>query len=56
MSEIMGQHVIFDELTNLVLCGGVAVWLSCGGDLVVIPTVCELVKLITWYYSLYSKL
>jgi hypothetical protein len=32
MSEIMDQHVICDELTHLVLCVGVAVWLSCGGD------------------------
>jgi hypothetical protein len=44
MSEIMGQPVIFDELTNLVLCVGVAVWLLCGGDLVVIPN---------WYVVLY---
>jgi hypothetical protein len=44
MSEIIGQYVICDELTNLVLCVGVAMWLSCGGDLVVIPS---------WYVVLY---
>jgi hypothetical protein len=32
MSEIIGQHVICDELTNLELYVGVVVWLSCGGD------------------------
>jgi hypothetical protein len=47
MSEIMGQHVICDELANLVLCVGVAVWLSCDGDLVVIPS---------WYVMLYVNL
>jgi hypothetical protein len=40
----MDQHVICDELTNLVLRVGVAVWLSCGRDLVVIPN---------WYVVLY---
>jgi hypothetical protein len=35
MFEIMSRHVICDELTNLVVCMGVAVWLSCGGDLVI---------------------
>jgi hypothetical protein len=44
MFKIMGQHVICDELTNLVLCVGVAVWLSCGADLVVI---------LSWYVVLY---
>jgi hypothetical protein len=52
MSEIMGRHVICDELTNLVVCMGVAVWLSCGGDLV-IPNGYALLymnlKLVTWY-------
>jgi hypothetical protein len=38
MSEIMGQHVICDELTNLLLYVGVAIWMSYGGDFVVIPS------------------
>jgi hypothetical protein len=44
MSEIMDQHVICDELTNLVLYVDVAVWSSCGGDFVIIPS---------WYVVLY---
>jgi hypothetical protein len=47
MSKIMDQHVIYDKFTNLILCVGVAVWLSCGEDLVVIPS---------WYVVLHVNL
>jgi hypothetical protein len=46
MSEIIGRHVIYDELTNLAVCMGVAVWLSCGEDLVIY----------SWYALFYVNL